>query len=109
MRTILSSADVYVFPSRHEGLPVSPLEAMACGLPVVGADASGVGDVVGDTGIVVPRGDAVALARALGELLDDSSRRVDLGREARVRVEQSFALEPVGTALRSFLVDRDPA
>jgi len=107
MRAILSSADLYVFPSRHEGLPVAPLEAMACGLPVVGADASGVADVVGDTGIVVPREDVDALALGLGELLDDADRRADLGRKARSRVEQSFALEPVGTELRSFLVDRD--
>ena len=109
MRAILSSADVYVFPSRHEGLPVAPLEAMACGLPVVGADATGVADVVGETGIVVPRDDPDALARALVELLDDTGRRAELGRAARIRVERSFALEPVGTALRSFLVDRDAA
>jgi glycosyltransferase involved in cell wall biosynthesis len=107
MRAILSSADVYVFPSRHEGLPVAPLEAMACGLPVVGADATGVADVVGETGIVVPRDDPDGLARALGGLLDDTERRIQLGRAARIRVEQTFALEAVGAALRSFLVDRD--
>jgi glycosyltransferase involved in cell wall biosynthesis len=107
MRALLSAADVYAFPSRHEGLPVSPLEAMACGLPVVGADATGVADVVGDAGVVVPRGDADALARALGELLDDETRRADLGRRARRRVEELFALEPVGAALRAFLVDRN--
>jgi len=107
MRAILSAADLYVFPSRHEGVPVAPLEAMACGLPVVGADASGVRDVVGDAGLVVARDDADALARALGELLDDDDRRADLGRRARKRVEERFALEPVGRALRSFLVDRN--
>jgi starch synthase len=106
MRAILSAGDVYAFPSRHEGLPVAPLEAMACGLPVVGADASGVADVVGDAGVVVPRGDAGALARALADLLDDDDRRAELGRRARSRVETSFALEPVGAALRAFLVDR---
>jgi glycosyltransferase involved in cell wall biosynthesis len=106
MRAILSAADLYAFPSRHEGLPVAPLEAMACGLPVVGADASGVRDVVGDAGIVVARGDADALARALAELLDDPGRRIDLGQRARTRVEEHFALEPIGRALRSFLVDR---
>ena len=64
---------------------------------------------MGDTGIVVPREDVDALALGLGELLDDADRRADLGRKARSRLEQSFALEPVGTALRSFLVDRDVA
>ena len=109
MRAILSSADVYAFPSRHEGLPVAPLEAMACGLPVVGADANGVEDVVGDTGIVVARENADALADALRALLDDPGRRADLGQRARRRVEEHFALEPVGAALRAFLVDRDAA
>ena len=107
MRAILSAADLYAFPSRHEGLPVAPLEAMACGLPVVGADANGVEDVVGDAGVVVPRSDADALAAALGELLSDAERREDLGRRARRRVEEHFALRPVGAALRAFLVDRD--
>ena len=50
MRAILSAADVYVFPSRHEGLARRALEAMACGLPVVGADAQRRRDVVGDAG-----------------------------------------------------------
>jgi starch synthase len=107
MRAILSAADLYAFPSRHEGLPVAPLEAMACGLPVVGADASGVADVVGDAGLVVARDDADAFARALGELLDDDERRAALGARARTRVGERFALKPVGAALRAFLVDRD--
>lgn len=106
MRALLSAADVYAFPSRHEGLPVAPLEAMACGLPVVGADASGVRDVVGDTGVVVPTDDATALAGAVGALLDDDARRADLGRRARRRVEERFSLEPVGAQLRAFLLDR---
>ena len=107
MRAILSAADLYAFPSRHEGLPVAPLEAMACGLPVVGADATGVADVVGDAGLIVARADDDGLALALGELLDDHDRRTELGRRARARVEEQFALEPVGAALRAFLVDRD--
>lgn len=106
MRAILAAADVYAFPSRHEGLPVSPLEAMACGLPVVGADATGVADVVGDAGVIVPRDDVDALANALGALLADDERRAELGRRARARVEGRFSLESVGAQLRAFLVDR---
>jgi glycosyltransferase involved in cell wall biosynthesis len=102
---LLSAADLYAFPSRHEGLPVSPLEALACGLPVVGADAQGVSDVVGDCGIVVPSGDGSALADALCALLDDRERRSELGLRARARVEERFGLEAVGAQLRAFLVD----
>jgi glycosyltransferase involved in cell wall biosynthesis len=106
LRTILSAADVYAFPSRHEGLPVAPLEAMACGLPVVGADANGVRDVVADCGVVVPRGDAGALAGALGSLLDDDDRRLELGRAGRRRAAERFSLDVVGAQLRGFLIDR---
>ena len=59
IRTFLSAADVYAFPSRHEGFAVAPLEAMACGLPIVAADAPGVPDLLacGEAcgGIMVPR------------------------------------------------------
>ena len=106
MRSLLSAADVYAFPSRHEGLPVSPLEAMACGVPVVAADASGVVDVVGDAGVVVPQDDVDALAGAILALLDDDDRRGELGRRARLRAEEHFSLESVGAELRAFLVDR---
>jgi starch synthase len=75
----LSAADVYVLPSRQEGSPVALLEAMALGLPVVAADASGVADILPEGersgGIVVPRDDPEALARALSDLLRDASSR----------------------------------
>jgi glycosyltransferase involved in cell wall biosynthesis len=105
IRTYLSAADLYVFPSRHEGLPVSPLEAMACGLPVVGTDAQGVRDVVGDCGVIVPRGDVRALVGALGVLLDQDDRRLELGRAARRRAEELFSLDAVGRRLRAFLIE----
>jgi starch synthase len=105
----LSAADVYAFPSRYEGFPVALLEAMACGLPVVAAEAEGVPDILegGEAagGLVVPRDDADALADALGRLLNDPLWRREVGRRARRRAEAAFSLKPVGEQLRGFLLD----
>lgn len=107
LQTYLHAADIYAFPSRHEGFAVAPLEAMASGLPVVAADAPGIGDLLEDGeasgGIVVPRGDAIAFATALARLIDDEDMCRTLGARARARVEKSFALEAVGARLREFL------
>ena len=106
----LSAADVYTLPSRHEGFPVAPIEAMACGLPVVAADAPGVQDILengeASGGLIVQRGDAGALAQALGRLLDDKAWALELGRRARRRAEACFSLEAVGKQLRQFLLRR---
>ncbi|HEX3556472.1 MAG TPA: glycosyltransferase family 4 protein [Thermoanaerobaculia bacterium] len=107
IRRHLAAADVYAFPSRNEGFPVAPVEAMACGLPVVAADAPGVADVLGEgdaaAGMIVPAGDAAAFARALGSLLDDESLSAGLGERARRRAEERFSHQSVGRELRAFL------
>jgi glycosyltransferase involved in cell wall biosynthesis len=104
----LSAADVYVLPSRHEGFAVAPIEAMAAGLPVVAADAPGVEDLFPDGersgGIVVPSGDADALAEALGRLVGDVATCRELGAKARERAEDRYSLEAVGVQLRTFLL-----
>ena len=103
----LCAADVYTLPSRHEGFAVAPLEAMACGLPVVAADTSGVADLLpdgeGSGGVVVPREDSTALASALGRLLDDQAHARELGIRARRWVEERFSSDAVGDRLRAFM------
>jgi glycosyltransferase involved in cell wall biosynthesis len=110
MREYLNASDVYVFPSRHEGFAVAPLEAMACGLPVVAASASGISDVFGDGqeygGIVVPINDAESLAKSLGWLLDDDEAALRLGERARGRAEKAFSVKYVGAQLFDFLQAR---
>jgi len=104
----LSAADIATLPSRHEGFPVTVIEAMACGLPVVAADVSGVREALGPepAGVIVPRGDAAALAKALALLLDDEALRRDLGERARRRAESEFSLHVVGDRLRTFMEER---
>jgi glycosyltransferase involved in cell wall biosynthesis len=104
----LSAADVYAFPSRLEGFPVAPIEAMSCGLPVVAADAPGVPDILEEGeasgGLVVPRGDAKALALALGQVLDDEALSCQLGQNARRRAESCFSPQVIGKQLRDVLL-----
>lgn len=109
IRRYLSSADVYVFPSRGDACPNAVIEAMACGLPIVASDVNGIADILEggehSGGVLVPPGDALALAEALGRILDNQSLANELGRRARCRVEESFSMEVVGKQLDSFLMD----
>lgn len=108
IRRYLSAGDVYAFPSRHEGFPVSPIEAMACGLPVVAADAPGIPDILEDGeasgGLIVPQEDSNQLALAIGGLLDDAGRARALGVSARRRAQAYFSLQAVGEQLRAMLL-----
>jgi glycosyltransferase involved in cell wall biosynthesis len=91
---LLAASDVFVLSSRSEGLPVSVLEAMAAELPVVASDVGGLRELVvdGETGILVPPGDAEALAAALGRLVEDRDLRRRLGAAGRARAETLFDL-----------------
>lgn len=105
----LSAADVYTLPSRQEGFPLAPIEAMSCSLPVVAADAPGVPDILEggalSGGIVVPRGNAPALASALSQILGDRAWSRKLGQQARYRVESCFSPEVIGKQLRDVLLN----
>jgi glycosyltransferase involved in cell wall biosynthesis len=89
---LLARADVFVLSSRSEGAPMSILEAMAAGLPVVATRVGGVDELVadGDTGMLVPPGDAAALSAALGLLIADPALRRRLGEAGRERVRRRF-------------------
>ena len=82
----LRRADVFVFPTLVEGMPLVVLEAMACGLPVV-ATANGPADLVrhGIDGLIVPERDPAAIADALAQLQRDPERRAAMGRSAAER------------------------
>jgi glycosyltransferase involved in cell wall biosynthesis len=84
--------DVVALPSYTEGMPVVVLEAFAARRPVVATSVGGVPEVVEDgvSGLLVPPGDAVALASKLCALLTDESRCLVMGQQGRARVERSF-------------------
>ncbi|MEA5604519.1 glycosyltransferase family 4 protein [Nostoc sp. UHCC 0252] len=103
----LSAADVYTLPSRHEGFPVAPIEAMSCSLPIVASDTHGMRDILvkgeASGGLLVPCGDAIALALALGRILDNQAWGHELGKLGQCRVVECFSLEAIGEQLRDFL------
>lgn len=81
---LYSSADLFVFPSLYEGFGLPPLEAMACGTPVVCSNSSSLPEVVGDGGLLVaPR--SAALSAAMTEVLNNESLRQRLKRRGRER------------------------
>jgi len=82
---LLTRADIFALPSRNEGLPMSVLEAMARGLPVIATPVGGVPELIEDgvNGLLVPLADPDALARAILKLADDQEGRAALGRAAR--------------------------
>jgi glycosyltransferase involved in cell wall biosynthesis len=87
LRALYAGAAVFAFPSRAEGFGLPVLEAMAQGTPVVTSAGTATAEIVGDSdaGVLVPAGDAGALAAALGALLDDPAERARRGDAARRR------------------------
>jgi glycosyltransferase involved in cell wall biosynthesis len=92
MPRLLASADVVVLPSYREGLPKSLIEAAACGRPLITTDVPGCREVVnnGVDGLLVPAGDAAALAQAIARVLDDAPLARKLGEAARVKAVAEY-------------------
>ncbi len=88
-----AAADLFVLPSRREGMSMALLEAMARGLAPVVSDAPGNVEAVGGAGRIFPAGDVQALAASLAELAAEPSVRVQIGRAARERVRRDLSAE----------------
>jgi glycosyltransferase involved in cell wall biosynthesis len=93
----LAAADAFLFPTeRDEAAPLVLPQAMACGRPVVASRIGGITEVIGDSGecgILIPPGDAPALARAMRTLVADERLRRRLGGAARRRVLEEYTIE----------------
>ena len=97
-----SAADLVVHPSVQEIFPNAVGEAMACGRPVIAADAGGTPELLGRdgaTGLLVPPADVDALAEAVGGVLGKSDRLQAIGAAARRRIEEQF---PIGRMIDGY-------
>ena len=95
--TYLARADIFVLPSRSEGMSNALLEAMAHGLPCVATRISGNVDLVqhGENGLLVPPEDETALAEAIIQLADDEVLRQKAGRSARQMIETEYSIDSI--------------
>ncbi len=77
-----NSADLFVFPSLYEGFGLPPLEAMACGCPVITSNTSSLPEVVGDAGIMVDPNNLIELTDKMYHILTNESLKMDLIKKA---------------------------
>jgi len=105
--TVLSEADLFVWPAINEAFGMALLEAQASGLPVVAGASGGVPGIVasGETGLLVPPGDAAAFAAAMRRLIVNNDLRARMGVAARDKVEREHDL-PVAAARLAEIIDR---
>jgi glycosyltransferase involved in cell wall biosynthesis len=86
-------ADVFVSPTLLEGFGLPLAEALACGTPVVTAEAGSTAEVLGPGGVIVPRRDSESLAAEISQLLQDGSLRRELGEKGRKHIQENYSLE----------------
>jgi len=85
---ILSMADLFVFPTLYEGFGLPPLEAMACGTPVVTSNLTSVPEVIGDAGVLVNPLDIEELSGAISNLLEDPEKRAQYSEKGLKRAQK---------------------
>ncbi len=101
--SLLASSDIFVLSSRYESLPLSIIEAMRAGLPVVATDVGGISELVTDgvTGHLVPRSDIPRLRERLQDLIISPEKRSRMGHLGRLRYERDFKVDVMAGAVLS--------
>ena len=102
-RLVYAAADILLMPSRFEGLPMTLLEAMAMGLPVVASNLDGIAEVVTDSceGFLAPPGEASFFANHITNLLSNPELASTLSRNARTKIEQNHSVEKMTSAVEA--------
>lgn len=95
--SLYRAADFFVLPSQQENLPYTVMESMACGTPCVAFDVGGIGDLIshGVSGYFAEAGNIQELAEGIMWMLNDGSRREQLGRQSRLTIEHGFSQDRV--------------
>jgi len=103
---LLPAFDVSCLSSVHEGVPMTAIESMAAGIPMVVTDCGALRDMIvdGEQGFIVPVGESSAMAERLAALADDSELRARLGISARSRVEKMYRIEQTARGYEDLLV-----
>jgi glycosyltransferase involved in cell wall biosynthesis len=101
---ILPALDLHVLLSQHEGAGIATIEAMACGVPVVGTDVPGTADILRASGggVLVPLNDPGQAVETVAALLDDGARRESMALQARAETEASYAVAVMERRVRDF-------
>lgn len=106
-RTFYAAVDIFVLPSLHEALPMTLLEAMASGVPVVASHLEGIASALGETGILVSPGDNSALGQAVRFLAAEPASAAKLAASAREKVvglyDARIAADKIGRIYRELL------
>lgn len=107
VRSAYGSYDALVVPSRFEAFPLTILEAMFAGVPVIASDVGSVAEAVvhGETGLLVPPGDVPALADAIRRLLADEQTRRELGGRGRDRAHRLFTADAMARAYEALYTE----
>ncbi|MFD2367910.1 glycosyltransferase [Pseudoduganella sp. GCM10020061] len=101
---VIPALDLHLLVSRNEGFGTATIEAMSCAVPAVGTDVPGTADVLAESagGVLVPLGDAQALAQEVAALLDDPLRRIHMGRSGRAEVQARYTPQLMQRRVREF-------
>jgi glycosyltransferase involved in cell wall biosynthesis len=106
LRDLLWSLDIYVHASLGETMSTAIMQAMACGLPIIASDVRGIQNMIedGKTGILVPVRDARAMSIAMQQLINDGTKREELGTGARRYAEEHFSANNMAAAYRALFL-----